>query len=96
MNVQKPAPLVSTSTFFRWEGDREPRFVHDLSQRLAADSLLSSVGELRHPFSRACSLRVFLRRQGQGHRLPVSLPVSKRTPARMSLGVVSYRGSLRR
>lgn len=30
----KPTLLVTTSTFPRWEGDREPRFVYDLSKRL--------------------------------------------------------------
>lgn len=32
----KPTLLVTTSTFPRWEGDSEPRFVYDLSKRLTA------------------------------------------------------------
>lgn len=34
LDVNKPTLLVTTSTFPRWEGDSEPRFVYDLSQRL--------------------------------------------------------------
>ena len=36
LDVNKPTLLVTTSTFPRWEGDSEPRFVYDLSQRLTA------------------------------------------------------------
>lgn len=35
--AEKPRLLVLTSTFPRWAGDREPRFVFDLSRRLAKD-----------------------------------------------------------
>ncbi len=35
--AEKPRLLVLTSTFPRWVGDREPRFVFDLSRRLAKD-----------------------------------------------------------
>jgi glycosyltransferase involved in cell wall biosynthesis len=34
MNINKPTLLVTTSTFPRWHGDSEPRFVYDLSKRL--------------------------------------------------------------
>lgn len=34
MGEVKPILLVTASTFPRWEGDSEPRFVYDLSQRL--------------------------------------------------------------
>jgi glycosyltransferase involved in cell wall biosynthesis len=34
MTASKPVLLVTTSTFPRWEGDSEPRFVYDLSKRL--------------------------------------------------------------
>jgi len=36
-NKSKPVLLVTASTFPRWEGDSEPRFVFDLSTRLADD-----------------------------------------------------------
>lgn len=34
MGETKPTLLVTTSTFPRWKGDSEPRFVYDLSRRL--------------------------------------------------------------
>ena len=34
MDINKPTLLVTTSTFPRWHGDSEPRFVYDLSKRL--------------------------------------------------------------
>ncbi len=34
MATNKPVLLITTSTFPRWEGDSEPRFVYDLSKRL--------------------------------------------------------------
>lgn len=37
MNEHKPTLLVTTSTFPRWCGDSEPRFVYDLSRRLTTD-----------------------------------------------------------
>jgi glycosyltransferase involved in cell wall biosynthesis len=35
--IKRPQVLVLTSTFPRWEGDREPPFVFELSKRLAKD-----------------------------------------------------------
>ena len=37
MSSEKPTLLVTTSTFPRWVGDSEPRFVYDLSKRLTTD-----------------------------------------------------------
>ena len=37
MSMAKPTVLVTTSTFPRWQKDNEPRFVYDLSKRLATE-----------------------------------------------------------
>lgn len=37
MSTDKPTLLVTTSTFPRWSEDNEPRFVYDLSKRLATE-----------------------------------------------------------
>ncbi|RPJ15456.1 MAG: hypothetical protein EHM37_03645, partial [Deltaproteobacteria bacterium] len=41
-NDPKPAVLVLTSTFPRWEGDVEPPFVYELARRLT-DSIVVHV-----------------------------------------------------